>query len=411
MPVTAGHIRGTPEYRRLTLAMLFAGFASFSLLYSLQPLLPLFAEEFRLSAAESSLAVSIATGPLAVMILFAGPLSDRFGRRPLMVGAMFAAAALTLATAFAPGWHGLLGLRLLTGVALAGVPAVAMAYISEEIDPTSVGPAMGLYIAGNAFGGMVGRLGIAVITDFAGWRWALILVGMVALGMAEAFRRLAPLSHNFTAQEIHPARVLTSGRTLFADRALPLLYAEAFVLMGVFVTLYNYTGFRLMAPPFDLSHAAIGAVFLLYILGSASSARFGLLAERHGRRRIFHIPILLLLGGLVLTETPWLVTIILGIAVATIGFFGAHSIASSWVGRRALASRGQAAAFYLFFYYLGSSVLGSVGGMAWTGWGWTGVVAYCAVLTLIALGIAAKLASIPPLPLPEVTPPRTMGAD
>ncbi|MDG2533658.1 MFS transporter [Sphingomonas sp. HITSZ_GF] len=405
MTRTGGYSRATPEYRRLTLAMLFAGFASFSLLYSLQPLLPLFAQEFRLSAAESSLAVSIATGPLAVMILFAGPLSDRFGRRPLMVCAMFAAAMLTLGTALVPGWHGLLALRLLTGMALAGVPAVAMAYISEEIEPLSVGPAMGLYIAGNAFGGMVGRLGIAVITDFAGWRWALVAVGLVALGMAEGFRRLAPPSRRFTPQEIRPGAVLASARGLLGDPALRLLYGEAFVLMGVFVTLYNYAGFRLMAPPFSLSHAAIGAVFLLYVLGSASSARFGLLAERHGRRRIFHIPILLLLGGLALTAASSLVAMIGGIAVATIGFFGAHSIASSWVGRRALVSRGQAAAFYLFFYYLGSSVLGSVGGMAWSGGGWTGVVAYTALLTLAALVLAWRLVRIPPLPIPEVPVP------
>ena len=151
-----GHIRGSASYRRLTLAMLFAGFSTFSLLYAVQPLLPLFASEYRLSAEAASLAVSLATGPLAVGILFAGLLSDRMGRRPLMVAAMFAGAALTLAAAVAPGWSTLLLLRLLTGAALAGVPAVAMAYVAEEVHPGSVGAAMGLYIAGSALGGMGG---------------------------------------------------------------------------------------------------------------------------------------------------------------------------------------------------------------------------------------------------------------
>jgi YNFM family putative membrane transporter len=384
--------KGSRGYRRLTLAMLFAGFSTFSLLYSVQPLLPLFAHEFALSAEQSSLAISLATGPLAVAIVFAGLLSDRYGRRPLMVFAMF-------------------GAGLLTGLALAGMPAVAMAYVSEEIDPHSVGPAMGLYIAGSGVGGMAGRLGVSLMTELADWRWALALAGLTGLVMAEAFRRLAPPSRRFIPRPVHPAAVFESGKMLFRDRAMPLLYAEAFLLMGVFVTIYNYVGFRLIAAPFSLSHAAIGAIFLLYLLGSVSSTWFGGLAERKGRRLVFWIPTGLLIVGTGFTAAAWLPLVIVGIGVVTIGFFGAHSIASSWVGRRAREGRGQAAAFYLFFYYLGSSVLGSAGGIAWTRWAWNGVALYCGVLTLIALAIAAKLATIPPLPLPEVTPPRPMGAD
>lgn len=406
-----GHVRGTAGYRRLTLAMLFAGFSTFSLLYSAQPLLPLFASEFRLSAEVASLAISIATGPLAVAIVIAGMLSDKLGRRPLMVTAMFGAGLLTMLTGLAPGWDSLLALRLLTGIALAGMPAVAMAYVSEEIDPRSVGPAMGLYIAGSGIGGMAGRLGVSLLTELIDWRWGLIGVGLVGLLMAEGFRRLAPPSRRFVPQAVHPGAVLAAGRALLRDRAMPLLYAEAFLLMGVFVTIYNYVGFRLLAPPFGLSHAAIGAIFLLYLLGSVSSTWFGHLAEKRGRRLVFWIPTAMLLVGVAMTASMWLALVVAGIGIVTIGFFGAHSIASSWVGRRARASRGQAAAFYLFFYYLGSSVLGSAGGVAWTGWGWAGVALYCGVLTVLALAIAAKLSTIPPLPLPEVTPPRPMGAD
>ena len=122
-PAPDGHARGSAAYRRLTLAMTFAGFSTFSLLYAIQPLLPLLAGEYDLSAEAASLAVSLATGPLAVGILVAGVVSDRVGRRPLMVWAMLSAGLLTGAAALAPGWIVLLSLRLLTGVALAGVPA------------------------------------------------------------------------------------------------------------------------------------------------------------------------------------------------------------------------------------------------------------------------------------------------
>jgi MFS transporter, YNFM family, putative membrane transport protein len=403
--------RGTPAFRRLTLAMLFAGFSTFSLLYSVQPLLPVFATRFGLNAENASLAVSLATGPLAVGILFAGALSDRFGRRPMMVAAMFLAGVFTLGAAMAPTWPLLLAFRFASGVALAGVPAVAMAYVAEEVDPGSVGAAMGLYIGGSAIGGMIGRLGVSLIAAIADWRWAMGVVGIAGLVMAEGFRRLAPPSRGFAPSSAGRAELVRGVRQLFADRAMPLLYAEAFLLMGVFVTVYNYAGFRLMGPPYGLGHAEVGAIFLLYLLGSASSAWFGELAGRKGRRLIFWIPVAMLILGVALTAAEPLALIILGIAIVTVGFFGAHSIASAWVGRRALDNRGQAAALYLFFYYLGSSILGSIGGIAWTRAGWPGVAIFCAVLVLAALLLAVTLRGIPPLPQNEVRQPKPLGTD
>jgi YNFM family putative membrane transporter len=406
-----GYVKGSPAYRRLTLAMLFAGFSTFSLLYSVQPLLPEFARDFRLSAEAASLAVSLATGPLAVAILFAGLVSDRIGRRPIMVAAMYAAGLLTLATAVAPGWSTLLVLRLLTGLALAGVPAVAMAYVAEEVDAGSVGSAMGLYIGGSAIGGMAGRLGVSLVTAVAGWHWALGVDGAVAIAMAEGFRRLAPPSRAFVAQSGSVVALARGAAALFRDRALPLLYLAAFVLMGVFVTIYNYAGFRLMRPPYDLGQAAVGAIFLLYILGSISSAWFGGLAGKNGRRRVLWIPIVLLIAGIATTAASSLAMIVAGIALVTIGFFGAHSIASAWVGRRAAANRGQASAVYLFFYYMGSSVLGSAGGIAWTRGGWTAVAIVAGLLALVALAIALLLVRVPPLPIAERPAPRPLGSD
>ena len=395
---------GTPAYRRLTLAMLFAGFSTFSLLYAVQPLLPLFAAEYRLSAEGASLAVSLATGPLAVAILFAGFASERWGRRPLMAAGMMLAGALTLAAAFAPGWGTLLALRLLTGLALAGVPGVAMAYVAEEVDAASVGSAMGLYIAGSALGGMGGRLLASLVADMTGWRWSLAAVGLAGLAMAAAFQHLAPPSRRFVARPLHPRVLVADTAALLRDRALPLLYAEGFLLMGVFVTVYNYAGFRLLAPPYSLGQAGIGAVFLLYILGSWSSAWFGARAGRLGRRWVLWQPIVLALAGVAITAARPLALVVAGIAVVTIGFFGGHSIASAWVGRRGGERRGQATAWYLFFYYLGSSVLGSLGGVAWSRAGWPGVTGFCLVLGVAALVVALLLVRVPPLPDP-VTPP------
>ncbi|MEK9212127.1 MFS transporter [Sphingomonas sp. 2378] len=397
--------KGSSEYRRLTLAMLFAGFATFSTLYAVQPLLPELARHYRLSAEAASLAVSMATGPLAIGILVAGALSDRWGRRSLMTIAMMAAAILTLASAVAPSWYALLALRLLAGLALAGVPAVAMAYVAEEVDAGSIGSAMGLYIAGSALGGMGGRLVASLVAAVADWRWAIAAVGLAGLAMAEAFRRLAPVSRRFVAGEADWLSLPRGAVTLFRDPALRLLYAESFLLMGMFVTVYNYAGFHLLGPPYHLGQATVGAVFLLYVLGSMSSSLFGGLAGRVGRRRIFWLPTALLIGGVALTLAAPLWLVVAGIAVVTIGFFGAHSIASAWVGRRGGAMRGQAAAWYLFFYYMGSSILGSAGGIAWTHRGWPGVVGFCLMLGLFALIGSLLLFWVRPLTVEPVSTP------
>ncbi|TVV72608.1 MFS transporter [Sphingomonas solaris] len=401
----AGIVRGTPAYRDFSIALLLAGFATFSLLYSVQPLLPLFTAEYGVTAEVASLAVSLATGPMAVALLAAGLLSDRLGRRGMMIGSLLAASVVTMISAVLPGWTTLLAMRVLTGVALAGIPAVAMAYIAEEVDPRSIGPAMGTYIAGTALGGMAGRLGVSVIADFTGWRVAMAADGAAALAAGLLFWRLAPLSRAFAPRR-HDWRSFRDGLgRLRRDAALPWLYATAFLVMGVFVTIYNYAGFRLTAPPYDLRGAAVGAIFLLYILGSFSSTWFGGLADRLGRRRVIAAPVILLLGGALLTGATALPLFVAGIAIVTVGFFGAHSIASSWVGRRSGGDRAQAAAFYLCFYYLGSSILGSAGGFAWTHGGWHGVVLFCGGLTVLALLVAAKLATVRPLAINVPTPP------
>jgi len=388
---------GTADYRRMAWALLVVGFATFALIYDVQPLLPVFAHGFGVSAATSSLAVSFTTGAMALTFIPVGVLSDRVGRRPLMVASLFASAALTLLSAVLPGWPALLALRALTGVALAGVPSVAMAYISEEVAPASVGAAMGLYIAGSAVGGMVGRLGVTLISQYAGWRVAIGSVGVAGLLAAIAFTLSAPNSRAFTAVRHDVHSLLAASARLMSDKAMPWLYAEGFLLMGAFVTIYNYVGFRLEASPYRLSQAEVGAIFLLYLIGSFSSAWFGGLAGRLGRRKVFWMPIAALLFGIGLTATRPLWSIILGIAVVTGAFFAAHSTASGWVGRRATRDRAQASALYLLFYYLGSSLLGSAGGIAWSRSGWPGVALYAALLVLAALAIAGRLGRVEPL--------------
>jgi len=390
-------LRGTPAFRHTNLALFAAGFATFALMYCVQPLLPLFAQLFHISAASSSLAISSVTASVAVAILLAGSISEAWGRKPVMTASMFASAILTTVSPLAPGWPSFLGMRALEGLAFSGLPAVAMAYLSEEMHPSAIGLAMGLYVGGTAVGGMSGRFLIGVLTDLAGWRIALSSIGVVGLIAAFIFWRSLPDSRHFHARPMHLGSLMKSFADHLAEPGLRWLFLEGFLLMGAFVTVYNYVGFRLMALPYSLSHSAVGAIFAVYLVGTVSSAWVGNLAGRLGRRNVFWCVVLCMLVGVLITLLRPLALIVFGLAVFTFGFFGGHSVLSSWVGLRARHSKAQASSLYLFFYYLGSSVAGTVGGYFWKLYRWPGVVAFLAALLFIALMVGVGLTALVPL--------------
>lgn len=389
--------KGTPMFMRTVLALFSGGFATFALLYCVQPMMPALSHEFSINAAQSSPILSVATAMLALGLLITGPIFDRLGRKPVMVSALFCAALATIASGLMPTWEGILLMRALVGLSLSGLAAVAMTYLSEEIHPQHIGLAMGLYIGGNAIGGMSGRLIIGVLIDFVSWHTAMLIIGALALIAATVFWKILPESRNFRASSLKPRNLLDGFVMHFKDAGLPWLFLEAFLLMGAFVTMFNYIGYRLLADPYDLSQAVVGLLSLVYLSGIYSSAKIGSLADRLGRRRVLWATIVLMLAGIALTLLTPLWLVVPGMLIFTFGFFGAHSVASSWIGRRAVKAKGQASSLYLFCYYAGSSVAGTAGGFFWHFAGWNGIGAFVVALLIGALLVALKLAKLPPL--------------
>ncbi|VVN97106.1 Inner membrane transport protein YnfM [Pseudomonas fluorescens] len=387
--------KGTPSFMRTVLALFCGGFATFALLYCVQPMMPLLSQEFSINAAQSSLILSVATGMLAIGLLITGPISDRIGRKPVMVAALFAAALCTIASAMMPSWQGVLVMRALTGLSLSGLAAVAMTYLSEEIHPQHIGLAMGLYIGGNAIGGMCGRLITGVLIDFVSWHTALLVIGGLALIAAAVFWRILPQSRNFRSRSLHPRSLLDGFTMHFRDAGLPWLFLEAFLLMGAFVTLFNYIGYRLLAEPYHMDQAFVGLLSVVYLSGIYSSAKVGALADTFGRRKMLWGTIVLMLAGIALTLFTPLSLVLIGMLLFTFGFFGAHSVASSWIGRRATKARGQASSLYLFSYYAGSSIAGTVGGVFWHLAGWNGIGLFIGSLLVAALLVALHLSKLP----------------
>ncbi|MDY4384701.1 MFS transporter [Pectobacterium brasiliense] len=383
--------RGTPQFMRVTLALFSAGLATFALLYCVQPLLPVLSQDFGISPATSSLSLSVSTVMLAFGLLFTGPLSDTIGRKNVMVVSLMLAAICTVICAFMTSWNGVLVMRAMMGLSLSGVAAVAMSYLSEEIHPSVLAFSMGLYISGNSIGGMSGRLVSGVLTDYFPWRVAIGTIGVLALIAAITFWRILPESRHFRPGSLRPKTLLLNSKLHWRDAGLPLLFLEGFLLMGAFVTLFNYIGYRLLAPPYLLSQAVVGLLSVVYLTGSYSSPKAGALTARYGRGPVLSVAILLMLAGLGMTALSPLFAIFGGMMLFTAGFFAAHSVASSWIGQRARRAKGQASSMYLFSYYLGSSLAGTLGGFFWHSFGWMGITAFLSALLLLALVVSLIL--------------------
>lgn len=377
-------LKGTPEYRRASLVIFVAGFVTFAMLYIVQGLLPAISRDFSVSPASASLTLSLTTLPLAFAVIVAAAWSEGRGRRPLLIGSLIAASCLTLAAAASPNFASLLGLRVLTGLVLAGFPAVAMAYVAEEFHPSGLGTAMGLYISGTGLGGMTGRLAGGLITGVASWRVAMVCAAAVCLVGTIWVALQLPASRNF---EVTPGRLserLAAMRAPLRDPVIRKLAVTGFVLMGSLVSYYNYLQYRLGDTPFSLPDTVIPFVFLLYLFGTLSANWMGRLTDRRSRRGVMMLGLAIMAVGALMSLSSFLPVVLVGTAAMVFGFFGAHAVASGFVGVWARQQRAQASAVYLFGYHVGSALAGFLGGVFFGAFGWLGEVG--TVMVLLAIG-------------------------
>jgi predicted MFS family arabinose efflux permease len=405
------------DERRLLVALFGAGTAAFAQLYAPQSVLPDAARELATSASATALLVSAATLGLAAGVLPWAWLADRVGRVRAMTFAMLGATAVGLAVPFAPTFGLMVAGRAVEGLLVAGVPAVAMAYLTEMLiaagAASAVPRAAGTYVAGTSMGGLLGRLVAGGVAELFGWRAGVGAVAVACLVATGIFVWLAPRDRRATRGDGGPGAPSPDGQVPPEDPAPPedhvpdggrvsrlkvllsprllVLDAQGLLLMGGFVAVYNYLGFRLADEPFGLSSGVVSLVFLAYLAGTWSSARTGRLVVRHGRRRVLIASTGVMAVGVAATLSGRLPLVLAGLVVLTAGFFGAHAVASGWTPVAAPQARTQAAAVYNLAYYAGSSVFGWLGGVGFALAGWPGTVGMVLVLVAVAAILAAAV--------------------
>lgn len=384
---------GTRTYRRIVVALMAGGLANFSLMYFVQPLLPMLAAHYGVTPAESAHALSVTTLTIIAGLVAIGPLADRVGRVTVMRWSLLASGFLGLACALAPTWGSLVVARGLLGLTLAGLPGAALPYLREEVDTASHPRANAAYIAGTAVGGAAGRLLPGPLATLGGWPLAATVVSLLTIGAGVLLVVLLPESQGFRPRPVRVRQALLSTLAAPADRVVALLCLAGFASMGTFVGMYNAVAFRLQAPPFLLG-AAASLVYLAYPVGIASPMLARALADRVGRGRATAAGIGLLFASVALLSLSTLPAVVAGLGLITFAFLGIHSLLSGWVVDRAKRrGRGtaQASSAYLGTYYLGSTIAGALATWLWQTGGWAGVAVLG--LCLAALGLLAVLAA------------------
>jgi YNFM family putative membrane transporter len=395
--VWTGHSRGSAAYGRLLAALFCAGVATFAQLYSPQAVLPLISSDLHIGAASAALTISASTIGLAVGVIPWSTLADRIGRVRAISISVTIATIVGLLVPFAPTFELLLAGRFLEGLVIGGVPAIAIAYLTEEIDPAHAARAAGTFVAGTTIGGLLGRVVSSPVAQIAGWRIGVFTVAALCGIAAVSFVKLAPQSQGYTPS----SRSGSNADGSLADRLLAnlrsprqlALFAQGLLLMGGFVALYNFLGFRLTAAPFHLPPFVVSLVFVAYLAGTWASPRAGAEATRFGRKPVLLVSIAIMAAGVAITMAGNVFVVLAGLLIATAGFFGAHSIASGWTGRSAPKGKAQASSLYNLFYYGGSSLFGWFGGVVYEGHGWAAVAG-----TIVALAVIAAVAAAVVLP-------------
>ena len=367
--------------------LLFGAAGMFATMYSTQAILPHLAREFGVSPSRSGLTISVVVIAIAVAAWVWGPFSDRYGRRRSMMLASALLVVPTVGAALAPSFPALLAFRALQGLCMPGLLIVGVPYVAEVFTPDIGGRAMGLYVAALVGGGLIGRVGVGLLTAAAGWRVGLGVLALLPLAAAIVMRFGLP---DAPPPARTPRALHALGRALRNPAVLrPAIAASA--MFFTFVSVASYVTYRVQRAPFDWSTATTSLLFVLWALGSIGPFA-GRLADRVGWPAVAAGGLSLQTAGVLISLPPYAITVVLGLGAVTLGVFSGVTAAQLGVVAATEADRGVASALYFTFYYLAAALAGFLPGLAWEAWRWPGVAG--SALGALAIGLLSL--ALPP---------------
>jgi MFS transporter, DHA1 family, multidrug resistance protein len=271
------------------------------------PAMPALGAAFSATPEQIQLTLSLYLAGYAAGQIFIGPLSDRFGRRRVLVGALAMYSLATLACAASPRIGILIAARLVQGVFASGGPVMVRAIVRDHFEGARAAHTMSSLTTVFAVGPLLAPIiGGALLVRY-GWPsiflfivfWSLVLLALAWGLLAESLREP-------DLQALQPARIVTNYRTFFTTRAaighatlnglcslgmFAFLSGSPFVLIEIYGVAPNHYGY----------YFGISAVTLM--LGASTNKR--LLQWMPGERVMRYGALILVLGGAAAVAIPF----------------------------------------------------------------------------------------------------------
>src|SRR5262245_46740439 len=335
-----------------------------------------------------SLTVTATTIGVAIAAPFVGGLADAWGKRRVIVLSAFALAAATVLAATASTLGQVVAWRFAQGLVTPGVFAATVAYIHDQWDPAQAGSVTAAYVTGTVIGGFSGRVVTGLVASAVGWRASFVATGVLGLSGAVLLILRLPADRRHDAHATAPGH---QPRNAFAAHltSRPLLgtYAAGFCVLFTQIATFTYVTFHLADPPFSLSTAALGWLFVVYLAGAVAAPIAGRWIDAYGHRLALVVAMAVGASGSLMTLAPAITSVIIGLALVCSGVFAAQAAANGYIGIAAERDRGLAVGLYTTFYYIGGSVGGSMPALVWNRGGWPACVALVVLVQLLTAAI------------------------
>jgi YNFM family putative membrane transporter len=373
--------------REPTPGVVLAGATAFLNLYATQPLLPLLARTFRASTFDVGLTVTAPTIAVAISAPIIGRLADRAGLRRVIVGSAFLLAVATALAATSANLRQLIFWRFVQGLTTPGIFAGTVAYIHEEWPASRAGTGTAAYMTGTILGGFTGRVVAGLVAADVDWHASFIALAL--LNVALAFALLVWLPPETRPAHAHSDR--TRGSSLaehLRNGQLLATYGIGFCVLFTQVAMFTYVTFHLAAPPFGLTTAALGWLFVVYLVGAVVTPVGGTLIDRYGHRAGLAAAMAIGAAGALLTLVPSFPVIAAGLALCSTGVFVAQASTTSYIGAVTTRDRALAVGMYSTFYYIGGSVGAALPALVWSAGGWAACVALIVMVQITGVTIA-----------------------
>lgn len=381
---------------RRVLGAFLAGFANFINLYTPQAILPVLTDAFGVSPARTGLTVTAPLLAVALVAPVAGALSDRLGRKRLIVAGCCFLVLPTLLIAASQDFRWLLLWRFIQGLALPFIFTVIVAYIGDELRGPAAVRAAGAYSMGSIIGGFGGRFIAGIVADLAGWRAAFTLIAAITLCCAGVLAAGLPRERQFRALDGGLAASLRAYGQHLRNPSLLGTCAIGFGMLFSNVAVFTFVNFHLTAPPYNLSPAALAFVFAVYLLGVVTTAIATRLVVRIGRIATLSLALALAALGITATLAPSLPVAIAGLAGLSGGLFVTQTLSLSFIASTVQQARSSAVGLYVTIFYIGGALGGVLPGVLFHLLGWPGVVALVVSVFALMLIIAQRSWRRPP---------------